>query len=461
MRAGTIALLARPTASADRGRAALIAAAVAVAGALLIAAVRIARFEGGGAGLGAIAGGSGDGLARYVTEPGLRSGVVLAVALLVVPVLALAVQALRVGSVARDRRMASLRLAGATPRAVRAVAAAEAGGAALIGGLAAGPAYLGLWLLLGELPPAGLKLLPTPTAADALTWAGVGALATVGGALAGAAVQGRVVVEALGVRRRARSDRPGRLNATALVAGLALLLAGVLVPVGAVSLDDGPIYAMMLGVLLAAFAGGPRLVERCGRALSERSGAEALLAGARLTADPRSSGRVAGVLIVCGVAFGVDAGLLAEYLGNRQPSEDGFFLTGFGLAALGVLVGSFVAILTLLVGAADGLLDARRPLATLAALGVDEPLLTRVLARQLAAVAVPAVVAGVLVGGVGPALLYLIDAPSIGGVVRPLFFTLLATVLAALGAVAASRLTARLLRSRVRAVADPENLRVA
>lgn len=58
--------------------------------------------------------------------------------------------------------------------------------------------------------------------------------------------------------------------------------------------------------------------------------------------------------------------------------------------ALGVLVGACVAVLTTLVGAADGLLDARRPLASLTAVGVDQPLLSRVLARQLAAVAIPA-----------------------------------------------------------------------
>ena len=73
----------------------------------------------------------------------------IATLLLTVPVFALAVQALRVGSVARDRRMASLRLAGATPSDVRVIAAAEAGGAALAGGLLAGPAYLLLWILAG------------------------------------------------------------------------------------------------------------------------------------------------------------------------------------------------------------------------------------------------------------------------------------------------------------------------
>jgi hypothetical protein len=449
----TAVLLAWPTAAADRGRVALIAAATAVAGAFLLAAVRIARFSGRDDG-------GGDGLARYVTEPGLRPGVAVAVGLLVVPVLALGVQALRVGSVARDRRMASLRLAGATPRAVRAVAAAEAGGAALAGGLAAGPAYLALWVLLGVLPPGGLALLPAPTPVDAVAWAGVALLAAVGGALAGAAVQGRVVVEALGVRRRASSNRPGRLNPAVLVTGGVLVVAGTVGPVVEARAGAMAIYIMMVGILLSAFAVGPRLVGLSGRLLSRRAGAEALLAGARLTADPRSSGRVAAVLVICGVALGVDAGLAVDFLTQRESTDEGFYLTGFALVALGVLVGACVAVLTLLVGAADGLLDARRPLATLTALGVDQPLLSRVLARQLAAVAVPAVVVGVLIGGGMPALPFLLVDPT-GRAILTVVFTVATAVVAGLAAFVAARLTARLLRAHVRAATDPENLRVA
>jgi hypothetical protein len=79
----------------------------------------------------------------------------------------------------------------------------------------------------------------------------------------------------------------------------------------------------------------------------------------------------------------------------RDPAWGGvvgdaaFYLGGLGLAAL---VAALVAVLTLLVGAADALLDARRPLA---AVGVDERTLVRALSKQLAATAVPAIAAGV------------------------------------------------------------------
>jgi len=59
---------------------------------------------------------------NLLVEPGLRPGVATALALLCIPVLALAGQSARVGAPARDRRLSALRLAGATPRQVIAVA---------------------------------------------------------------------------------------------------------------------------------------------------------------------------------------------------------------------------------------------------------------------------------------------------------------------------------------------------
>jgi hypothetical protein len=157
MRLGAALLLARPASPADRTRVRLVAASTGVTGALLLAAGRIARLQldtdGSGFGYGVIPRTSTDGLAPYVAQAGLRPGVVLGILLLTVPVLALAVQALRTGSVARDRKLSSLRLAGATPAEVRRIAAVEAGGAGLIGGLVAGPAYLVLYVRSECCPP--------------------------------------------------------------------------------------------------------------------------------------------------------------------------------------------------------------------------------------------------------------------------------------------------------------------
>src|SRR5690606_34331846 len=68
-----------------------------------------------------------------LVEPGLRPGVAFGLLLLCIPVLALAGQSARLGAPGRDRRLAQIRLAGATPRQAVAVAVAETGLAALAG----------------------------------------------------------------------------------------------------------------------------------------------------------------------------------------------------------------------------------------------------------------------------------------------------------------------------------------
>jgi hypothetical protein len=468
MRRSTALALARPRATTvERRRFALIAVSVSGAAALLLAAIHVLRLPAGSASAFAQVGyGHDPGLARYVTESGLRPGVVIGTLLLAVPMLALVVQALRVGSVSRDRRMASLRLAGATPGEVRVIAALEAGAATLAGGLLAGAAYLVLWLFAGVLPPDGARLVDTPDAADALTWLALVPLAFVVGTLVGAAIHGRAVVKPLGVRRRSRTAPPGRASLTLLIAGLVLAAA----PFAGVMRADTDtnrlvlIVLTMLGLLLAAFAGGSRFVLACARLLANRHGADALLASRRLRADPRSPGRVAAVLLVCGIALSLEGLIVAEQLhGDGLDDDVAFYLGGIGLAAVVALVAALVAVLTLLIGAADALLDARRPLATLAAVGVDEQTISRSLSRQLSATAVPAIAVGALFGAPLAVLLgfsFAAESP-----LRATAFALLPAVCASLvgglAMIATSRLAARLLRPLIHAAVDPENLRAA
>jgi hypothetical protein len=455
---GTAALLARPRSPADRGRLQLLAGSTAVAGGLLIAAARIARLSLGGGDDSFVGPGSPThDLAPYLQESGLRPGVVLGALLMAVPVFALAAQALRVGSVARDRRMSALRLGGATARDVRAVAAAEAGGAALVGGLLAGPVYLALYVVLGRLLPGGERLLPTPSAADVVVWLASVAVLGALGAVAGAAVERRVLTDPLGVHRRLGAAPPGRPSAWASMTGLVVVAIGF----SRINSDSSFLSPVLIvtGLLGTAFALAPLAARRRGRRLARRGSARDLLAGSRLAAEPRSAGRVAAVLAVCGVALGLEAGLVADLRGQSDLS---YYLTGYAMASVGVLVAVVIAVLTLLVGAADQLLDARRPLASLAALGVDEQTLLGVLRRQLGSTAVPAVVAGVVVGGVGSVVL-LSDGNGnvvgVGGLALGLVLT--AAILGGGLVSLVCRLAAVLLRSRLREAIDPENLRVA
>jgi hypothetical protein len=199
------------------------------------------------------------------------------------------------------------------------------------------------------------------------------------------------------------------------------------------------------------------------RGLERRPSAERLLAARRLRAEPHGAGRVAGVLIVCGVAFSVEALLIYQALADPYSEDpDNFYVTGYSLAAKVMLAGCAVTVVTLLLGTADGLLAARRPLAALNVFGVDERTLLRVLTRQLLATAVPAVVLGALFGGA--TLIALISAVNpealpaagfallIGGAAALIVGTVLALV---------TVLAVRLLRPLVRAAIDPRNLRAA
>lgn len=460
MRPATALLLARPAAGVDRARFTVMATASAGAGALLLAAARITALPAGAP--------RDEGLAPYVTQDGLRPGVVAGALLLTVPVLALAGQALRVGSGARGRRMAVLRLAGATPADSRVVAATETGAAALVGAVLAGPAYLLLWVAVGLLPMAGLRMMPSPARGDLVVWAVLVPVTTVAGAVAGYRLQ-QVSDDAVTVNPGSRRVAPSWVRRLLPATG-ALLVVGGVIGLFARPADAGwPDLAVAVGALLLAYAGGPWLVRRAGRRLQRRGPAEHLLAGRRLEVDPRPAGRVVAVLMVCGAALGLDLCLVVPpmvgwLLGNPPTRDYVVFVNGFGAAGTGAAFACVVALATLVVGAADQLLEARRPLASLSALGVDEATLLRVLRRQLSAAAGPAVALGAVVGVLGLALVTIGLSGGFTGF-NGWVLLVLATAATASGLLLrwlvslVARVAVRALRRPLHAVVDPENLR--
>jgi hypothetical protein len=98
-------------------RAVLLAGCTAVVCGLLLVAVALLRLPEQ----------PEESLFSLVAESGLRGGTTLATVLLAVPPLLLLYQAVRLGTAARERRLAGLRLAGATPGQVRRLGAIEVG----------------------------------------------------------------------------------------------------------------------------------------------------------------------------------------------------------------------------------------------------------------------------------------------------------------------------------------------
>lgn len=92
---------------------------------------------------------------RMLTQPSLLLNVAVAMLLCSIPILFLVAQCARLGAPARNRRLAALRMAGATPRQITWVAAVETGLAAMIGSVVGVVGYLTGRVLLDRPNPEG------------------------------------------------------------------------------------------------------------------------------------------------------------------------------------------------------------------------------------------------------------------------------------------------------------------
>ncbi|MFF7451077.1 MULTISPECIES: ABC transporter permease [unclassified Streptomyces] len=389
-------LLTRGSDRREWWRAGLTAVGAALATGFALAAVSLAALQG-----------------RYhvpvaaglLDDPGTRSGVIVVLLLLLVPVLGFLGQCARIGAVHRDRRLAGLRLAGASAGQVRRIAALETGLACLLGALPATVAsvavLLGQWRHPSWLAWTGIALVAL----------GVPAL----GAAAAALALRRVVASPLGWVRRVR-PRAG-LGSWLLLAGGVLLVAVVAVaasvstfsdmPDGRAKVVNGPL--MVAGALLLVGAAAVGVVGATagltGRWLARRARTAAtLIAAERLRDDPWAAARTHGAALlvtVVGTGFvGVRRSLLAE-LDSRNPDElaasMSYYTTGLNLVAAAIAVTLVLTLSGLAVGTAESLATRRRGLAAQTAAGVPQGVLGRALLLETALPLAPAL----LLGGAG------------------------------------------------------------
>ncbi|UWZ40430.1 ABC transporter permease [Dactylosporangium roseum] len=355
-------------------------------------------------------------------EPGLRSGVVTTLMLVTIPVFALAGQCVRLGAPARDRRLAAIRLAGATPRQAVTVASAETAVAGLLGSLAGLAGYLVGHALLHR--PDATGRLPLPTDIFPPAWQMVaGALAIpVVAAVAAAIAMRRVLISPLGVVRKARRERP-----PALWAGLVIMLGvaclAVVGPFMRLADQDKakwitstyPIlmYAgaaltglgIVLGTAWVSYTAG-RVLHRFARRPAT------LLAARRLTADPWNGSRTLAVLLICVLFAAGTAWFRAWFetdgLAQRRyqeltnpgmpPSVDPFYLRTMDLVDVAVLAGIVLTSLGMLVAMGDSIVSRRRAYASLVATGVPRSVLARSILWQAVVPAVPAILAALAIG---------------------------------------------------------------
>ncbi|MFE9651851.1 FtsX-like permease family protein [Micromonospora sp. NPDC006431] len=360
-------------------------------------------------------------------EPGLRGGVAFALLLLTVPVLALAGQCARIGAPARDRRLAALRLAGATPGQVTRVAMAETGLASLLGTLVGLALYLVGHRLLHR--PDAQGRLPLPT--DVYP-AAVGTLAVVLGlpviaAVATALMLRRVTTTPFGVVRRVRTRAPWPWPGLLIIAGLAAFAAFRPVifwydrrhaappPWLLPTLLVGGGLVAMIGVV----TGTGWISHTTGRLLHRHARRPAvLLAARRLMADPWMGSRTFAALLAA-LIFGAGAAVMSAWFEARQaayaagqrrfdelvgqpgvPSgeQEDFYLRTMDLVHTSVVVALVIATLGLLVAISESVVSRRRAYAALVATGVPRSVIGRSIAWQALVPAVPAILIALAVG---------------------------------------------------------------
>lgn len=416
-------------------RAALLASCTAVVSGLLLVAAALLHLRGE----------AETGLASVVADSGTRGGVVLSVALSTVAPLLLLNQVVRLGTASRSRRLAALRVAGATSSEVRRLGGVEVGIPTSVGAVAGFAVYLALQALLSSgslalvprsLPPWWLSL-PIIVGVSGLGFA-VGALTS--------------IASPFGVVRRQRRKAPRPWGLLLIVLAVPLTVLGFKVG----HAGDVLVFASVALVVLAMIALAPWVAfSMATRAASKASDVPALLAAQRIIAEPGAAGRAAAGIGGIALVGGGLASFVSDIL-SHDRGGDSFHLVNAGIVSIILVIALFVVSGSMAVHSVESLIDRRREVAFLTATGMPTGDLERTQRRELAIVALPLAAVGSLFG-----------ATIVGGVAQVAGEWSGQYVLSALAGVGvtvllawlATRITVRLVRPWARQAAMPGNLR--
>jgi hypothetical protein len=443
------------------GRAALLAGCTAVVSGLLLVAVAVLSLPAN----------PSESLFGVIADTGTRGGYVFGTVLLTVPALLLLHQVVRLGTSARERRLASLRLAGATPADVRRIGALEVGAPALVGAVGGIAVYGLLRILLGgglsyreNWGPRGdgstvmsLRLVPSSVTPTWWQVIAVVVAVTVLGICVGLAAGRGVVVTPLGVSRRTNRRPPRPWGALLVLAEVALGLAYVLL----YSSVSGGVDVVAPFVAIALLVVGtvsltPWSAYVVGRAVAVRAGTPfVLLAARRLAADPRPAGRAAAAVGGIGLVAGGGAAVLADLLTGSQV--DRFYFIALALTAVALVVALAAVVGSLTVHSVESLMDHRRSVAALGALGAPTELLIQAQRYETGLVALPMGAGATLFGAIA------VGAPMSSGASGYWFWLLVCTCLILSATIllvwVAIRAAVRLTRPWTLRAINPTNLR--
>ena len=399
--------------SAGWSRAALLAGTTALATALLLVALTMLLLPSEPA----------EALFSLVAQPGLRYGTAFATALLVLPLLLMLNQVVRLGTATRERRLAGLRLAGATPAEVRRIGAVEVGFPVTVGAMAGpvvfallrelfggqrlptGRSYLDLRSTPALLPPS-LTMALIPRSVTPAWWqiAAVVAVVAAAGIATSALASRHLIVSPLGVSRRAQPPPPRPWGLLLLGAGLVAMAAAKLGVFGVIGVFGALRYPVMMAgillVVLGTIALAPWVAFQSGQRVARRTSDPAtLIAAGHLVSDPGPAGRAAAAVGAIGVVSGAAA--VMELTVFLAPFVDPFFAISFALVGVALILVLLVTASSVAVHAAESILDRRRVLAALVAAGTPVLVLRDSLRREAMLTSMPLSVGGVLLGAVG------------------------------------------------------------
>lgn len=442
----------------EAGRAALIAVCTALVSGLMLVALTAALYT-------STSPVDRQPVSGLIANGGVRQGFVFALLLICLAPLTLLRQVVRLGTASREQRLGALRLAGATPAEVRRIGALEVGLPALLGGLLGYLIFGVLRAIFGEQAggvafhegqsEVARQLRLVPSGVHLAWWQVLGVAAAVGlvGVLAGATTTRSMRLTPLGVSRRSPRRAPRPWVALALLIVPWFLVRTNLGYADTELMVFGFVLSFVLGMLLLA----PFVAYWVGRAVAARASTVSLLmAGRRLTADPRPAGRAAAAVGAIALVAGAGSVSLAT-LPDTQPSGkfgdvDPFYMVPMALGGLVLVVALLLVVFSLAVHEVESLIDRKRSIASLAALGTSPNELERVQRWEVGLVAVPMAVVGVLLGS-GPLLLFAFHETRYGWI--PVVTDAITIALVSFAVIASVRLT----RPWLIAATAPSNIR--
>jgi hypothetical protein len=267
---------------------------------------------------------------------------VLAIVGALVPVAVFVATATSMAAARREQRLAALRLVGATPAQVAWLAMVEA----LLYTVIGAPLGVALFFLVRPwvalIPLDGATWWPDSIQPPLLQEVALLISVQVVGAAAALVGMRRLSVSPLGVQRRQAPPQPSALRIVPSLAGVAVLLAGIVVfrsniaSPGSLAVLGASFAAIIAGIVFA----GPWLTFVVGRVLGRIArGPAALLAARRLADDPRGSfGAIAGVIMAVFVAsafFSLMGYARAASLSPEAPMRPGVVMTATALTPSG------------------------------------------------------------------------------------------------------------------------------